>query len=149
MGLLAEATQVMITTAVRSRLIAVDDVNIEAPPQTAEGIAWFYADLVGLQLLPKQFDGLGEEAAPADRLRFRSERHELCVSLVTKPHIEAAATRVHIEVTSLEEVARVLDERAYAYEWLRGLSFTDRSLMILDPAGNRVRLRKLWPFQPL
>jgi hypothetical protein len=138
----------IISTTARARLIAVDDVNIEASPHAAEEIAWFYGDLVGLQPAARPA-GPGERSTMADRLCFRCERHQLCVSLVECPHIETVATRVHFEVTSLEDVARALDERGHAWEWLRGLSFTDRSLMLLDPAGNRVRLRKLWPFQPL
>lgn len=128
-----------------SRLIAVDHVEIQAPLQARDEIAWFYGQLIGLEPLTAP-EG---PASATDDLRFRGERHELQVALRVSPAIETVAVRVDIEVSSLEEIAAALDDRRHPYDWIHGLSFTQRSLMLLDPAGNRVRLRKRWPSQPL
>lgn len=103
-------------------------------------MSWFYGEFLGLPLMP----GGGGDAAGARILRFKSERFELRIGLVQDAVVEPVACRLTIEVPSLEESAAALDEHRYPYDWLRGLRFTDQAIMLLDPAENRVILRRLW-----
>ena len=78
----------------------------------------------------------GEELILRRRLDD-SERWELRITMVDDPHIESVDSRLHFEVPSLEQVAEELDERKYDYEWTRGLRYTDRAVVLLDPVGHR------------
>ncbi len=122
-----------------ARLSAIDHVALEAPPESAAQVSWFYGAFLGLAALP----ALGDHR-PAG-LRFRSDRHEVRVTLNPEPRIDSVDVRIHFEVSSLEQAAETLEDHRYPFDWIRGLSFTDRGLMLLDPAGNRVVLRRWWP----
>jgi hypothetical protein len=141
----------------QARLIAVDHVEIEAAPMHHVELEWFYGTLIGLRSKPQQTLAVHASLPPpaigedldTQQLRFRGERFELRIRLCEEPTLEAVEPRVQLEVRGLEDLALVLDERHYPYEWQRGINFTDRALLLLDPAGNRVLLRQLWGFQPV
>lgn len=101
---------------------------------------WFYGEFLGLQ--PVGGPPLASEAVPV--LRYRSERFELRIAVVDQPAVNPVPRRLTVEVPSLEQAAAILDERKYAYDWLQGLSFTDRAIVLLDPAEHRVMLRRSW-----
>ncbi|NOS99262.1 MAG: VOC family protein [Phycisphaerales bacterium] len=122
----------------RGRLIAVDHVHIQAPPNVESQVEWFYGELIGLRPAPPTVDE-GRRT-----LRFRSDQVDLCIAILAPPEIESVACRVHCEVASLDDVAAELTERGHEFESLRGLSWTDRHLSLLDPAGNRVHVRQKW-----
>lgn len=132
----------------RGRLIAVSHVHLEAAPGIEPELHWFYGDLIGLRLVevslsPSEAGAAG--LAEADTIRFRSDRTELRIKVTEDPDVDPIACRAYFEVPFLAEVAEVLDERKYEYELCQGLRFTDRYLSLLDPAGNRVILRRHWP----
>lgn len=121
----------------RVRLDAVDHVIVEARPDCATRVAWFYDDILGLEQR-RRLDDTGAV------LRFRSDRLELRVQLVDSPYIHPADTRIHLSVPALDDVTDLLDDNKYEYGWIRGLQFTDRQVVMLDPAGHRIAVRQLW-----
>ncbi len=125
----------------RGRLVAIDDVLIQSHPDHFESMLWFYRDLIGL----KAVGNVGHGNDRPDELVFRSDQHDLRVDFREDAAIESIDVRVMCEVPSLEDVAEQLIERKIEHDWLHGLARTDRRIQLLDPAGNRVELRKLWP----
>lgn len=127
-----------------SRIVAVDHVCLEASRGLDEELTWFYGELLDLEIVAdelQEHDGIW--------LRFRSGRLELRVQLVDNPKIEAVACCVTILVLSLFEVQEVLNDRRVRYHRFTGMSYTDRRIGLLDPAGNRLELKQQWPFGPL
>ncbi len=132
-------------------LISIDDVHIEASPADREAMHWFYGTLAELRMPTGEqqesadaVDGAKAEDSPAT-LRFRSEQHDLLVSLVNDPKIDSNPCRVIIAVTSLDRIGATLDERKTPYERSHGLYHTEEYISVLDPAGNRVRFQRAWP----
>lgn len=125
-----------------SRIQAVDHVHLQAGLGLEQELTWFYGEVALLEPLPPDplFPG---------RIRFRSHRLELRISLCERPLVEAVACRLTVRVPSLEDTASVLDERSMAFERLTGTMWTDRRLEVLDPGGNRVAFKQEWPFAPL
>jgi catechol 2,3-dioxygenase-like lactoylglutathione lyase family enzyme len=123
----------------RGRLVAVNHVELEAPPDLADAMTWFYGDLLQLAQIRTN------DESTTNVLRFRSDRLELRVTLTDDPKIESVDRRACVEVPSIEDVAAILEDRKYEFSWHRGLQLTDRSLELLDPAGNRVEVRRHWP----
>ncbi len=126
----------------RGRLIAVNHVHLQAAPSEAERLEWFYGQVIGLRRLGA---ATVESESTAEGLRFVSDRVELRIGLVEHPQVESVAFTALFEVPSLVHVAEVLAEQRYEFQWHRGLQFTDRHLSLLDPAGNRVQIRRQWP----
>ncbi len=122
----------------RNRILAVDVVRLQAPPERMDDVRWFYTEVAGLE------DVTDEQGDP-EVLRFRSGRIHLCVTLTESPAIEEAAYHVTIAVASLRKTRTLLDERRIPYQTMRGLAWTDRRVGVQDPAGNRVYLKQDWP----
>lgn len=121
-----------------SRILAVDHVELEAPPSLEDDLRWFYGEVAELE-------EVGVDADDPVGLCFRSERIKLRIRIVATPKIDPVATRVTIAVGDLQVAAERLAERKIACELLTGISFTDRRLQALDPAGNRVELKQVFP----
>jgi len=124
-----------------SRIQAVDHVNIEAPPEAAEEIRWFYGELAELDEIPS---APGAETL----LRFRSADLEVRVHLVSDPCVDPMEQRLVIAIPSLFSAKQLLDERHIVWQEFRGLGWTDRRLALLDPGGNRIELKQQWPEGP-
>lgn len=124
------------------KLEAVDHVELEAPLGTADELRWFYGEVAGLEAHPPS----GEDD---NIIRFRSEQLELRIRLCAAPRLEQVARRLTIRVPSMIEAAEMLSDKGVPFGWTSGLSTTDRELVLLDPGGNRVALRRDWPFAPL
>lgn len=120
-----------------SRIVAVDHVELQARPDSAAGINWFYADFLGFQ--PVQ-----QPQGAAVALRFRSADLEVRYRLLEDAVIEPVDHRVTLLVPSLLAARKVLDKARITYDLIRGMAFTDRCLSLLDPGGNRVALRQMW-----
>jgi len=118
-----------------SRIHAVDHVHLEAPPEAREGLCWFYNELIGLTELAAGEGGDGV-------LRFKSGQLELRIRLSPDARVEPVDERATFFVSSLAEAEAELRERRMTYELLRGFDWTDRRISVLDPAGNRVCLRR-------
>ena len=120
-----------------SRILAVDHVNLEAPPGLDDELRWFYGEVAVLEERT-------EDPAECRLLCFKSERIELRIHLVDAPQIDPVAYRVTIAVPSLDEAAEHLVDRRRHFVRLSGLLFSDRRLDTLDPAGNRVMLKQYY-----
>ncbi len=123
----------------RARLAVIDDVDLEAPLGLEERLLWFYTELIGL---PPKPPGDANTAVPV--LRFKSELHEMRITLTAEPVIESVDMRVNIEVPALEDTAALLEENRFELEWIHGIQKTDVACTLLDPAGNRILLRRMW-----
>ena len=135
-----------------SRIVAVDHVNLEAPLGVEELVRWFYADLCGLDPVGKSSVGEADEGGDPDggagegiELRFRSEQLEVRIRIRRRPRIESVACRLTIRVEDLHETREQLEERRIPYEALTGVTYSDRRIAVLDPAGNRIELKHGWP----
>lgn len=120
----------------RGIIQAVDHIHLTAPRSAIEALRWFYGELVDLE----------ESTAshPQPRwLDFSSGRIHLIIELLhDSVQIDPIPTRATFLVQSLSAVRRQLDERGIAYESFTGMSWSDRSLALIDPAGYRVVLRQ-------
>jgi catechol 2,3-dioxygenase-like lactoylglutathione lyase family enzyme len=125
-----------------SRIRAVDHVHIEAAPEYAEELRWFYGELAGLEEVQ-------EVGADAGMLRFRSAQIEIHIHLLDGAEIETVDERVTVAVPSFAAVKQELQARQVPFQLIRGLIWTDQRLSLLDPAGNRVVLCREWPFAPI
>ena len=123
----------------RSRLQAIDHVNIEALSGLEGELRWFYGELGKLEWVEKGSRSSGS-------LAFRSERLELRIRIADPPRIESGACRVTLAIPSLTEAAELLSERRWPFEQISGLRFTERRLATHDPAGNRVEFKQEWPW---
>lgn len=122
----------------QSRILAVEHVNLEAPPGLNEDLTWFYAEVAGL-------DPVGDVGVDAPRLRFKSAQIEVRIHIKNDPRIDPVVCRATILVRCLSETNEQFDERKIACVPLCGLAFMDRRIAVLDPAGNRVELKQEWP----
>lgn len=125
-----------------SRIIAVDHVNLEAPPGLRDQLTFTYVELGQLDPLPwtAQDDTAG--------LRFGSEGIELWIREREAPRIEAIKPRIRIAVDKLADVEAALEERHIEFDRVSGIGITDRRVSLLDPAGNRLEFKQAW-FRPL
>ncbi len=121
-----------------SRIQAVDHIHIEAPLGSDEDVRWFYGELCELEECP----GL---LADAPTLRFKSSRIVLHVRLVPIPDTDPMDERFVLAVTSLEQVVELLEERKLPYHEVRGFGCTDRRILVMDPGGNRIVLKRHFP----
>ena len=121
----------------RPRIQAVDRVSIEAPAHCREALRAFYGELIGLEEL--------DTDAPEAGLRFGTRRLDLTIRFVDSPDVDALSPRLVIGVALLNRLESELNERSIEFHRRRGLSWTDRRLVLLDPAGHRIELKQEWP----
>jgi hypothetical protein len=119
------------------RIEAVDRVVLEASPHCRDALRAFYGELVGLEEL---------DCDPPDAgLRFGARRLDLYIRFVDSPEVDALSPRLVIGVGALTRMESELNERSMKFRRRRGLSWTDRRLVLLDPAGHRIELKQEWP----
>jgi hypothetical protein len=100
-----------------------------------EALRWFYLTIGCL-------DEPG--AHEASRISFRSSQIELRIDLTENPLIESAGFPVILAVPSLELAIEQLAEKSWSFKRLTGTTLADARVATLDPAGNRVELRREW-----
>ena len=123
------------------RLLAINDVRIVARPSHTQALLGFYGDLLGFEHLPA--------ASSPERLTFRGARPtgpkllvDLDESAAPEPHRRAAL----VQVRSIIDLAEIFRDEDIEHEWMHGLSYYDRRLVTVDPAGNRIELVTYHPF---
>jgi len=117
-----------------SQIYALERIMLEAAPADADELVRFYRDVIELDLV---------EQAP-DHLCFRSAQISLMIVLRGTPTVEPTRRRATLSVRSLSAAAERLEQEHLAFTRVSGLSWTDRRLSLLDPAGNRVELKQEW-----
>jgi hypothetical protein len=125
----------------RSRLVAVENVEIEVPHGLDEEILRFYVEIGHLDSVFSEKDG--------DLKGFRSASLELRLCRVDRPAIDPVRRRLTLLVPSVREAVEKLDEIGLTWVPISGFSFTDRRIATFDPAGHRVELKQEWPEAPL
>ena len=120
-----------------SRIVAVDHVTLEAPPESENDLRWFYGELATL-------DEVAGDAEWGRRIVFKSLRIELRIHLRDNPKIEPIDCRLTVRVPLLEDVMKELEDRKIEFQTISGMLWADRQISLLDPGGNRVELRKDW-----
>jgi hypothetical protein len=110
------------------RLIAVNDMRVEAPAGRERELDAFYAGLVGMQ----RIEGEG--------IVYRTENFDLYVDVLEPPMAREDYRPVRAEVKSLAEMEAKLREAEVAYVRRKGLVPGDEALVMQDPAGNWVEL---------
>ncbi len=117
------------------RILAIDDVHIEARRALRDPTVTFYRDLLGLEQL--------DEAAPSDRLVFRGAVRSgprLRVNLIEEPLDESMRRDALLLVDDLARMAGLFAEQRMEIQWSRGWSYYDRRILVQDPSGNRLEL---------
>lgn len=130
-----------------SKLRAVENIVREAALGLAEALRWFYVEVAGLEEVNPDHPDNPESHDYA--LHFRTTLQEVRIRLVPNPAVESAGFPIVIAVTSLDEAAELLEGRSVAFETISCISWPDRRLATNDPAGNRVELKRDWPYDPL
>ena len=121
-----------------SRIVAVDHVILEAPPEAENELRWFYGELATL-------DEVVAAAEWGRQIVFKSLRIELRIHLRENPRVDPIVCRLTVRVPLLDEVIEQLEDRKIEFVPISGIRWTDRRITLLDPGGNRVELRKDWP----
>lgn len=119
-----------------SRIQAVDHVNLESPFGLDEDLRWFYGEVAELEEKPW-------EAPHGPGICFGSEQIELRIRFSTEALIEAVDCRVILAVASIEDATAMLSERHVECYCVSGLSWSNRRIQVLDPAGNRIGLKQI------
>lgn len=121
-----------------SRIQAVEDVYREAVRELTEPLRWFYSEVGCLDGVSGSGDGL--------QLCFKSSRIYLRIRLVKSPRVNPTGFPLILAVPTLLEAVEKLEERGFGVEWFHGIDWADRRIATHDPAGNRVELKRDWPF---
>lgn len=122
-----------------SRIEAVEDVHREGLPETRDSLSWFYTTVCDLK---------DETVGPtSNQLRFGSTGPvRLLINLTKRPIVHSEGFAVVIAVSSIEGAVERLEEQGFPLTWEHGVDWADRRVCTLDPAGNRVELKRNWPF---
>ena len=78
------------------------------------------------------------------RMLFRSAQIELRIELSANPKVESAGFPVVLAIPSLDAAIKQLNEASWSFERWTGTTWADDCVATLDPAGNRVELRREW-----
>ena len=142
MGSLSEPQPIVtgLLLVSKPKIEAVDHVELLVPPCFEEPLRWFYGDCAGLSETKLLTGHRG--------LTFHSEK--LTLRLVEQPGfiVDSVAVRMTVRVADLNLVVEKLTSRGYTIEEQRGMTYTDRSIFVLDPVGYRVEFRRFWPVGP-
>lgn len=112
------------------RLVAVEDVRIDAPAGLHDPLDGFYTGLLKFN----------REYADPDVIVYGAENFRLLVKLVDPPVLRDDLRPILIEVPDLLAVEHELVEREIEYERIRRIALAHTSLLLMDPARNWVEL---------
>jgi hypothetical protein len=110
------------------RLVAIDDVAAVTRAGLEEKLDAFYVQML-------QFARDANEP-----LTYRADNFNLRFAIMESLPERDDMRPIGIEVQSLQEAEAKLNERELEYTQPRGLLSSDKSLLLLDPAGNWVAI---------
>lgn len=122
----------------RTEVIAINPVVMEAHPDRAERLAWFYVHMVGLRARTPSH---GHD----DTFEFDADLGQLRIHLKPDARTSPNARKALVAVPNLPAVAARLSKSHLPFNTIRDFCFTGRKLSLLDPGGNRLELQQHWP----
>lgn len=124
----AEDRRLRVPEPLPVRLVAVNDMRVDAGAGLEVELDAFYAELVGMQRVP------------GETIVYRADNFDLYVDVLEPPVVREDYRPVRAEVKSLAAVQMKLIEREIAFVRRKGLVPGDEALVLQDPAGNWVEL---------
>lgn len=116
------------------RILAIRDVRLIASPTVSTEVESFYTQRLRLERVrPPEPDLFMFRGYPASGPR-------LLIRLTDDPPRGETRRVATLQVGSLKDVVEQLTEVGWDFEFTHGLSFFDRRVSMLDPAGNRLNL---------
>jgi hypothetical protein len=110
------------------KLIAVNDMRVDAPAGREVDLDAFYVGLVGMQRVE------------GEAIVYRAENFDLYVDVLEPPVAREDYRPVRADVKSLPDMERKLREAEVGYVRRKGLVPGEEALVLQDPAGNWVEL---------
>jgi hypothetical protein len=110
------------------RLVAVNDMRVDAPAGRERELDAFYAGLLGMQRVA------------GEQIVYRAENFDLYVDVLEPPVAREDYRPVRAEIRSLADAERKLRDAEVVYVRRKGLVPGDEALVMQDPAGNWVEL---------
>lgn len=113
----------------------VREVRLGVPAHaTAESLR-FYMDVIGLRPWrePRSVPGAFGVGNP---------RRGLLLQVRHDPEVDDVRRRMTLVVASLDELEKRLDEIEWPFERMRGFGYSDRRIVVNDPAGHRIEIRQ-------
>lgn len=110
------------------KLVAVNDVRVDAAAGLERLLDAFYARLLGMQRVA------------GEAIVYRTENFDLHVDVQEPPVVRDDMRALRVEVRSLDEAELKLIDAGIEYARRRGLMPGDEALVLQDPASNWVEL---------
>lgn len=129
----------------KGQIEAVEHIQMRARADLRDRLLWFYREIAMLDPVADHVD--------SGCLRLKSSLIELRIELVedsaidpmVDPTVNPMARRMTLRIPCLDVAADLLSEHKIEFAFISGISWTDRRLVVHDPAGNRVEFRRKWP----
>ena len=115
------------------KLLAINDVRVDAAAGLERQLDAFYAGLLGMQRVA------------GEAIVYRTENFDLYVDVLEPPVARDDFRPVRVEVRSLDESELKLADAGVEYVRRRGLMPGDEALVLQDPASNWVELTESRP----
>lgn len=111
------------------RLVAVEDVTLDATPADAATLDQFY---VGLLRFERDTKSSGHV--------YKAENQRLQFNLSDSPALRDDMRAIGVEVPSLADLELLLIDRQIVYTKERALTLGQMTYLLRDPAGNWLRI---------
>ena len=109
------------------RLVAVEDVHLNAAAGTETQLDDFYVNFLQFERTPTE-------------LAYRADNFTLHFNVLEHPMSHDSLRPMQIEVLNLADAEQKLIDREMEYTRQRGVTPGQETLLLLDPAGNWVEL---------
>jgi hypothetical protein len=116
------------------KLVAIKDVRLPAPAGVEVRLDAFYVGMLGF-----------ERDADLEQLVYHAENFSIRFHVIEPPAGPHDMRSIGVEVRSLADAEHLLDKEEIEYVRQRGVMSGMRSLLLLDPAGNRIELVESTP----
>jgi hypothetical protein len=123
------------------KLVAVADVRLPAAAGLERRLDAFYIGLFGFERAADESDRHVADAT----ISYRADNFTLRLGVQEPPVRRSDLRPLGVEVPSLAALEAKLIEAEYEYERQRGLLPGEKSLVLLDPAGNWVEAVEMKP----
>ena len=115
------------------RLVAIEDVHAMAGADIEIELDDFYVKLLRFE----------REGSRREGIVYKAENFRLWFSVLEPPIQRADFRPISIDVPSLSNLERELIEREIEYQWQKGLTVGQQTLLLQDPATNWVQIGEI------